>query len=153
MDAGSSYLPSELNAAYLWEQLKEAEKIEIDRMSNWVLYYKLLSPLKERELIELPYVPEECGHNAHMFYVKTKNLDERTRLIDFLKDNGIYSVFHYIPLHTAPAGKRFGIFVGEDKYTTKESVRLIRLPMFYGLKNQEVEYICNKIAEFYHCKL
>ncbi len=149
VDAGSSYLPSELNAAYLFAQLEEARKIIDDRMTSWELYFELLKPLKEEGKIELPYIPAECKHNAHMFYIKTKDIDERTKLIEFLKKNGILSVFHYIPLHTAPAGKKYGRFNGEDKYTTKESERLLRLPMYYGLKSSEVEYIAGKVKEFY----
>lgn len=149
MDAGSSYLPSELNAAYLWAQLEDAQKIYDDRMRSWNLYYEQLKPLADEGRIELPVIPEECVHNAHMFYIKTKDLEERSDLIFFLKGKQINSVFHYIPLHSSPAGKRLGIFHGEDKYTTKESERLLRLPMYYGLKNSEVEYVSECIKEFY----
>lgn len=149
VDVGSSYLPSELNAAYLWAQLEEIEKIETERKASWYLYYELLRPLKDKGLIELPYIPKECVHNAHMFYIKVKDIEERTRLIDYLGERGIDSVFHYIPLHSAPAGKKYGVFAGEDKYTTKESERLLRLPMFYGLKTKEIAYIASKIEEFY----
>lgn len=149
VDVGSSYLPSELNAAYLWAQLEEIEKIETERKASWYLYYELLRPLKDKGLIELPYIPKECVHNAHMFYIKVKDVEERTRLIDYLGERGIDSVFHYIPLHSAPAGKKYGVFAGEDKYTTKESERLLRLPMFYGLKTKEIAYIASKIEEFY----
>jgi dTDP-4-amino-4,6-dideoxygalactose transaminase len=149
VEAGSSYLPSELNAAYLWAQLEQADIIEKDRMKSWNLYYELLTPLKEQGRIELPYVPDECEHNAHMFYIKTKNLEERTRLIGYLKENGVYAVFHYIPLHNSPAGQKYGRFSGEDRYTTKESERLLRLPMYYGLTEDDVAYICEKVKEFY----
>ena len=116
---------------------------------NWKWQRKLLTPPAEAGKIELPTVPEHCVHNAHMFYIKTKDLEERTRLIDYLKENGILSVFHYIPLHSAPAGIKFGRFHGEDEYTTKESERLLRLPLYYGLKEEEVLYICEKVREFY----
>lgn len=146
---GSSYLPSDMNAAYLWAQLELAQKITDVRLARWNQYNELLQPLKQRGILELPTVPEGCIHNAHMYYIKTKNIEERTRLIDFLKENGILAVFHYIPLHTAPAGIRFGEFRGEDVYTTKESERLLRLPMFYKLTEAEVEYIVGKVKEFY----
>ena len=146
---GSSYLPSELNAAYLWAQLNKAEEIMKCRMDAWKLYDEMLSELAEESKIELQTIPKDCIHNAHMFYIKTKNADERGQLIDFLKANGIWAVFHYIPLHSAPAGKKYGYFAGEDKYTTRESERLLRLPMYYGLTLDEVEYICGKVKEFY----
>ncbi len=146
---GSSYLPSELNAAYLWAQLNKAEEIMKCRMDAWKLYDEMLSELAEESKIELQTIPKDCIHNAHMFYIKTKNAEERGQLIDFLKANGIWAVFHYIPLHSAPAGKKYGYFAGEDKYTTRESERLLRLPMYYGLTLDEVEYICGKVKEFY----
>lgn len=146
VEAGSSFLPSDINAAYLYAQLEMADEINNDRLKLWNLYYDNLKNIKQ---IELPYVPKECKHNAHMFYIKTKDLEERTRLIKYLKENNIASVFHYIPLHTAPAGIKYGRFNGEDKYTTKESKRLLRLPMYYGLKEEEVLTVCEKIKEFY----
>jgi len=149
MNYGSSYLPSELNAAYLWAQLEKADEINADRLRVWNRYKEGLSDLKEKGLIELPYIPSECTHNAHMFYVKTKDIDERTRFIDFLKKNDILSVFHYVPLHSAPAGLKFGRFNGEDRFTTKESNRLARLPLYYGLENEKVDYIIDKVHEFY----
>lgn len=147
---GSSYLPSDMNAAYLWAQLELAQEITDARLARWNQYNELLQPLKERGILELPTIPEGCVHNAHMYYVKTKDIEERSRLIDFLKENGILAVFHYIPLHTAPAGLKFGEFRGEDVYTTKESERLLRLPMFYKLTEAEVDYIVSKVKEFYH---
>lgn len=150
VDKGSSYLPSELNAAYLWAQLEEADAILNDRMTKWNLYWNLLSNssvLKDR--IELPYIPEYCEHNAHMFYIKTKDLDERTRLIAFLREHGVNAVFHYVPLHSADAGHKYGRFSGEDVYTTKESERLLRLPLHYNLKDYEIELICDLINMFY----
>ena len=150
MNYGSSYLPSDMNAAYLWAQLEMAEEITNARLARWHQYDELLQPLKERGILELPTIPEGCVHNAHMYYAKAKDLQERTALIDFLKENGILSVFHYVPLHSAPAGIKFGRFHGEDKYTTKESERLFRLPMFYSLKEEDVDYIVSKVKEFYH---
>ena len=150
VDKGSSYLPSELNAAYLWAQLEAADEIFNDRMSKWNLYYELLSAsdvLKDR--LELPYVPDECKHNAHMFYIKTKDLEERTKLISFLREKGIFAVFHYVPLHSARAGLTYGRFYGEDRYTTKESERLLRLPMHYNLSRSDVEYICESVTSFF----
>lgn len=149
VNAGSSYLPSELNAAYLWAQLERAEEIYNDRMNTWNCYYENLNGLAEEGKIELPYIPKDCVHNAHMFYLKAKDLKERTELIDFLKEKGILAVFHYIPLHTAPAGVKFGRFHGEDKYTTKESERLLRLPLYYGLEEEKVLYISDMVKEFY----
>ena len=149
VEAGSSYLPSDMNAAYLYAQLEVDDKIYDDRMSTWNTYYENLTPLKEAGYIELPVVPEGCVHNAHMFYIKAKDLEERSTLIKFLKENGISSVFHYIPLHGAPAGQKFGRFHGEDKYTTKESERLLRLPLYYGLEKEKVLTVCEKIKEFY----
>lgn len=147
---GSSYLPSDMNAAYLYAQLEMADEINDHRLALWNQYYEELLPLKERGILELPTIPEGCVHNAHMFYIKAKDLEERTELISYLKENGILAVFHYIPLHTAPAGRQFGRFHGEDVYTTKESERLCRLPMFYKLTAEEVSYITGKIREFYH---
>ena len=149
VDQGSSYLPSDMNAAYLYAQLEVADKINDARLKIWNQYNERLSVLKETGKIELPTVPEGCVHNAHMFYIKAAEINERTALISFLKENGILSVFHYIPLHTAPAGVRFGRFDGKDESTTKESERLARLPLYYGLKEEQVDYICDKVCEFY----
>ncbi len=146
VDTGSSYLPSDINAAHLFAQLEVAERINNDRLNSWNLYYKNLEGVKE---IELPYIPEECEHNAHMFYIKTKNIEERTELTKFLKEKGIMTAFHYIPLHSAPAGIKYGRFNGTDKYTTKESERLLRLPMYYGLTEKEIKLVCDQIKEFY----
>lgn len=146
---GSSYLPSDMNAAYLYAQLELAEEIFKDRMDNWELYKRELAPLAEQGKIELPVIPEGCTHNAHMFYIKAKDLEERTALLSFLKEKDILAVFHYIPLHSAPAGQKFGRFHGEDVYTTKESERLARLPLYYGLKPDQVKYICDQVKAFY----
>ncbi len=149
VDYGSSYLPSELNAAYLFAQLEVADLINSRRLEIWNTYFEELTILQSKGLIELPYIPKYCIHNAHMFYIKTKDIRERTNLINFLKENGILSVFHYVPLHSSPAGKTFSSFFGEDKYTTNESERLLRLPLYYGLKLEEVIYITEKIKEFF----
>lgn len=148
VDAGSSYLPSELNAAYLWAQLEIAEQIYNDRMESWNRYYEMLKPLESMGKVELPYVPAGCTHNAHMFYIKVRDLSERTKLINYLKEKGISAVFHYIPLHTAPAGRKYGEFRGDDVYTTRESERLLRLPMYYGLNN-DVEVVVEEIYNFF----
>ena len=149
---GSSYLPSDINAAYLYSQFEVAETINQARLDRFHQYYELLTPLMEAGRIELPVIPEGCEQNGHMFYIKTKDMEERTALIDFLKENDIMAVFHYIPLHTAPAGMKFGRFHGMDRYTTKESERLLRLPMFYQLTPEQVEYIAGKVKEFYETR-
>lgn len=146
---GSSYLPSDMNAAYLYAQLEIAEEMNDARLAIWERYYDNLRPLAQAGRIELPVVPEGCVHNGHMFYIKAKDIGERTALIDYLKQNEIHAVFHYVPLHTAPAGLKFGRFHGEDRYTTRESERLLRLPMYYGLELEQVDYICGKLREFY----
>ena len=146
---GSSYLPSDMNAAYLWAQLEKAEEINEDRLNSWGEYYNGLKELADEGKIELPYIPDGCVHNAHMFYIKAKDLEERTSLIKYLKENEINTVFHYIPLHSAPAGMKFGRFSGEDVYTTKESERLLRLPMYYHLTKEDRDKVIDKISEFY----
>lgn len=149
VDYGSSYLPSDLNAAYLWAQLEKADEINNNRLESWNKYYSALKPLEDQKLIELPVIPNECEHNAHMFYVKLKNLKERTEFIKYLKENGVQSSFHYVPLHSAPAGIKFGRFDGEDQYTTIESERLTRLPMYYGLTDEDQKkVICNIYSYF-----
>ena len=149
VDFGSSYLPSDMNAAYLYAQLEVAEEINDARLAVWNRYYENLTPLAESGRIELPVVPEGCVHNAHMFYIKAADMEERTALINFLKENDILSVFHYIPLHTAPAGQKFGRFQGEDRFTTRESERLLRLPMYYKLTPDDADSISGKVKEFY----
>lgn len=148
-DFGSSYLPSDMNAAYLYAQLEMAEEITRARMERWEQYRALLSPLAETGRITLPCIPEECTHNAHMFYIKTKDMEERSRLIAYLKERDILSVFHYVPLHSAPAGRKYGRFHGEDEYTTRESERILRLPMFYKLTEDQVTYIAEQVKAFY----
>lgn len=150
VDIGSSYLPSELNAAYLYAQLEEAEKINTNRMKIWNKYYEELKILEDQRKVELPYIPEDCIHNAHMFYLKCKDLTERTELIEYLKSNDILAVFHYIPLHTTKAGLIYSRFNGKDNYTTKESERLLRLPLYYGMEFLDVQYVVKKIKDFYN---
>lgn len=149
VDYGSSFLPSELNAAYLMAQLDQADEINNARLARWEQYYRLLSPLAAEGRIELPVIPEGCVHNAHMFYIKTRDLEERQALIQALREQGILAVFHYIPLHSSPAGKKFGRFHGEDRYTTRESERLLRLPMYYSLTEENVNDVVSVIEEFY----
>lgn len=147
--AGSSYLPSDLNAAYLWAQLEEADAVNERRLACWKQYYEELRPLEENGVIELQKIPEGCVHNAHMFYIKVKDLQQRTELLDYLKKNGVGAVFHYIPLHNAPAGIKYGCFYGEDIYTTKESDRLIRLPMYDGLTSEQIHYITETVKNYW----
>ncbi len=149
IDFGDSYLPSELNAAYLWAQLQKADEINNDRLLTWNTYHKAFQDLKNAGHIDLPFVPENCTHNAHMYYIKAKDLEERTAVIQYLREHDISSVFHYVPLHSAPAGLKFGRFSGEDKYTTKESERLIRLPIFFGMKDEERYKVIETVESFY----
>lgn len=149
VDRGSSYLQSDLNAAYLWAQLEQADKINDDRLATWHAYYEGLRPLAEAGRVELPVVPEGCVHNAHMFYLKVADLAERTALIEHLKRRGVLAVFHYIPLHSSPAGLRFGRFSGEDEYTTRESDRLVRLPMYYGLTEGDRAVVIDAARDFF----
>lgn len=149
VDQGSSYLPSELNAAFLWGQLQSADQIYDDRMRSWNAYYDRLKPLEDKGLLELPVIPDGCVHNAHMFYVKMRDLEERTALLRHLKENGIGAVFHYVPLHSSEAGKRFGRFHGEDRFTTRESERIVRLPMWYGLTESGVDQVTQFVCAFY----
>lgn len=152
VDIGSSYLPSELNVAYLYAQFQKFEIIQQRRNEIWEIYYRNLIPLQKCGYIELPYIPNECEINGHIFYIKTKNLDERNKLIIFLKLNNIMAVFHYVPLHSSPQGKKSGRFVGKDVYTTNESNKLLRLPIFFNLSNNELIYIIDKIYEYYSFK-
>ena len=149
VEMGSSYLPSDINAAYLWGQLEVADEINENRLKIWNYYNENLKELEDRGLIERPYIPEECKHNAHMYYIKLKDIEERTRLIKFMRLNDIECVFHYVPLHTAPAGIKYGRFNGEDKCTTKESERLMRLPMHYNLTEDDAKFVVTKIKEFF----
>lgn len=149
VDVGSSYLPSDIQAAYLWGQLEKAEEINSDRLKTWNYYRSALAPLASDHGIVLPSHPRECGHNAHMFYLKTKNLAERTALLDHLKNSGVMAVFHYIPLHSATAGPKFSRFHGTDVFTTAESERLIRLPIWYGMSVEDAQRAVQAVFEFY----
>ncbi len=149
IEPGSSYLPSDMNAAYLYAQLQMAEEINNDRMDHWNRYYEALMPLKEKGLIELPFVPDYCQHNAHMFYIKCKDLEERTGLIKYLESNDILPASHYVPLHSSKAGLKYSEFRGEDRYTTKESERLLRLPMYYKLTDDDLDEVVMRVKEYY----
>lgn len=149
VDIGSSYLPNDVSAAYLWGNLEKADEINSNRLSTWQKYYDRLRELEKKELIKLPTIPPYCTQNAHMFYLKVKDLEERSTLLDAFKKESIWAVFHYVPLHSASAGLKFGRFEGEDRYTTKESERLIRLPMYYGISDSEIDIVCSVITTFY----
>lgn len=149
VDKGSSFLPSEINVAYLWAQLEMAEEIKKNRLASWKRYDDGLQDLANKEYISLPFIPKDCEHNAHMYYIKTMNLEERTCLINYLKEKGILAVFHYVPLHSSVAGVKYGRFSGKDIYTTAESDRLLRLPMYYGLADKDIAYILDCVHEFY----
>lgn len=151
VDVGSSYLPSELNAAYLYPQLIQAHRINENRLRTWEIYNSLLQPLKDAGKIQLPFIPTDCEHNGHMYYIKCKDITQRTALIEHLKKKDIAAVFHYIPLHSSKAGLKFSVFSGEDKYTTIESERLLRLPMYYNMESDSVRAVCDGISEFYAC--
>lgn len=152
VDIGSSYLPSEFNVSYLYGQLEIAEEINENRLKSWNTYYSELKEMEENGLLELPFVPEECEHNAHMFYIKLLNLEERTQFIKHMKTNGISCVFHYVPLHSAEGGLKFGRFNGKDIYTTKESERLVRLPMYYEMKSEDLHGSCLEIRKYFQRK-
>lgn len=148
VDYGDSYLPSELNAAYLWAQLEEADNINQSRLDAWKRYLDNLSVLQEKSIV-MPYVPNECVHNGHIFYLKCRNINERQAFIDYMKNNGIMCAFHYVPLHSAPAGKKYGIFHGIDEFTTNESERLVRLPLYYGISNVDLDLVVDKTIDFF----
>lgn len=150
VDRGSSYLPSDINAAYLWGQLQFADRINDNRLNTWNYYWEKLQPIAKKGDIELPHIPNECVHNAHMFYIKCANLSERTALISYLKERNIQATFHYIPLHSAPAGRMFGRFHGKDEFTTRESERLVRLPMYFNLADEDRRAIVTAVSSFYH---
>lgn len=149
VDIGDSYLPSELNAAYLLAQLQRAQEIYDDRMGTWQKYWEAFRPLAEQGKVEIPVIPSDCRHNAHMFYLKLADLEERTRFIEYMKGQGVQCVFHYIPLHSSPAGKKYGRFHGEDVHTTKESERLVRLPMYYRMEQKDIDHVTEKVKEFF----
>ena len=149
VDFGDSYLPSELNAAYLYPQLLNADMINNDRMHTWNMYHSAFLPLAQKGLCEIPVIPDECVHNAHMFWIKLKDIEERTAFIRYLSEKGVQSVFHYIPLHSAPAGLKFGRFSGEDVYTTSESSRLTRLPMYYGMTDEDRHTVIQAVLAYF----
>lgn len=150
VDFGDSYLPSDMNAAYLWAQLELADEINADRLATWNKYYKAFKPLQEAGRIALPTVPNECVHNAHMFYIKCRDLEDRTIFISHMKNKDIECVFHYIPLHSAPAGIKFGRFHGKEQYTTPESERLVRLPIYYHVEHQEAEKVIHETLRYFN---
>lgn len=149
VDFGDSYLQSDLNAAYLWAQLEVADQINENRLETWNRYYTAFKPLEEKGIVQLPIIPEGCVHNAHMFYLKTKNLEIRQAYIKFMKENDILCVFHYVPLHSAPAGLKFGRFDGVDENTTFDSDRLVRLPMYYNISKMDQDKVISKTLEFF----
>lgn len=153
VDFGDSYLPSELNAAYLWGQLEQADAINQNRLDTWHAYHNAFRPLAEKGLVELPTIPDGCIHNAHMYYLKLKNLEQRTEFIAYMKGYGVGCAFHYVPLHSAPAGLKFGRFHGEDKFTTRESDRLVRLPMYYGMSLADRQSVINAVKSYFCDKL
>lgn len=149
VDYGSSYLPSDMNVAYLWGELEVAAKINNNRLSTWTAYYDAFSGLASDGLIDLPTIPDACKHNAHMFYVKLKDLNQRTDFISFLRSKGVQASFHYVPLHSSPAGERFGRFSGIDEFTTRESDRLVRLPMYYGMDKEDRERVIGAVLDYF----
>lgn len=149
VDIGSSFLMNDISAAYLWGQLEMIDTITNNRVQTWNYYYNRLLPLYNKNILELPFIPNDCTHNGHMFYIKVKDLQQRTALIDYLQKHGIYAVFHYVPLHSSPAGLRFGKFSGNDLFTTKESERLIRLPMYYNIQQKDLDYIITTLSNFF----
>lgn len=148
VDLGSSFLPSELQAAYLWGQLERVDEIKENRVATWEKYNNAFQSLL-MHCIDLPSVPVECEHNGHMYYLKLKNIKQREKFIKYLKDHGVMSVFHYIPLHSSPAGKLFSVFYGEDKYTTQDSEKLVRLPMYYGMDMREHKKVVDTVLNFF----
>ena len=149
VDFGDSYLPSELNAAYLWAQFQKADLINQNRLCSWNRYYNSLRYLEEKGCIKLPTIPKDCVHNAHMFYIKCKDLIERTEFIKKMREHEIQCTFHYVPLHSAPAGFKYGRFDFKDEHTTLESERLVRLPMYYNMAEDDLNRIIDCILEFY----
>lgn len=149
VDFGDSYLPSDLNAAYLWAQLEQADAINDSRLSVWNRYYQEFLPLQEAGKIQLPVIPSDCKHNAHMFYIKCASLKERSDFISFMRENDILCTFHYVPLHSAPAGQKFGRFSGVDEHTTSDSDRLVRLPLYYNMDADDLDKVIDKVKEFY----
>ncbi len=149
IDIGSSYLPSEIQAAFLWGQLEKAEEIGQNRLATWYRYSSGLQALEDAGLVSLPAIPADCQHNGHMFYLKVENVEQRTELLSHLIEANVHAVFHYVPLHSASAGLRFGQFHGEDRFTTTESERLIRLPMLYGMKQDDIDSVISAVTCFF----
>ena len=149
VDFGDSYLPSEINAAYLWGQLQKLNEVNADRLRSYAAYREAFAPLAQQGLLEIQALPEGCENNAHLFYLKLQDLEERTAFIRHMKDEGVMTVFHYVPLHSAPAGLRYGRFAGEDVYTTRESERLVRLPMYYGLTEADLKQVATAVLSFF----
>ncbi len=149
VDYGDSYLQSDLNAAYLWAQLEKADEINNNRLATWNTYYNAFKYLQERRIVELPTIPEGCKHNGHMFWLKCKDFETRQAYIEFMKENDILCVFHYVPLHSSPAGLKFGCFVGEDEHTTPDSDRLVRLPLYYNILPEDVQRVIDKTLDFF----
>ncbi|MDF7661007.1 dTDP-4-amino-4,6-dideoxygalactose transaminase [Erwiniaceae bacterium L1_54_6] len=148
-DIGSSYLMADLQAAYLWAQLEVAERINQQRLRLWNNYSAALQPLAASGRLALPVVPDSCRHNAHMFYIKLRDSSDRQALINWMKEAEILTVFHYIPLHSSPAGERFGRFQGDDVFTTPESERVLRLPLFYNLSDNNQRTVINSLLSFF----
>lgn len=149
VDFGDSYLPSELNAGYLWAQLLKFDEINDNRLKTWNAYNDAFKPFADKGFFDIPTIPENATHNAHMYYIKCKDLAQRTEFISFMRENGVQCTFHYIPLHSAPAGVKFGRFNGEDVNTTTESERLVRLPMYYGITDEDVNTVISCVKEFF----
>ena len=145
VNLGSSFLPADTNAAYLYANLEKAHEVNNRRLEIWNEYHKAFS---NTESIQGPTIPSECQHNAHMFYLKLKNIEERNQFIAHMKEHEIITPFHYIPLHSSPAGKKFGEFVGRDNYTTKESERLVRLPLFYNMTENQQDRVISSVMKF-----
>lgn len=149
VDFGDSYLQSDLNAAYLWAQLEMADDINENRLETWNTYYTAFEELENMGVVKRPVIPKECNHNAHMFYLKTKNLETRQEYIKYMKENDIICVFHYVPLHSAPAGEKYGRFNGDDEFTTRESDRLVRLPLYYNMKEEDIDMVIERTINFF----
>ena len=150
VDVGGSYLMNDVSAAYLWGNIEKADEINENRINSWNIYYDGLQELEDKGFLKLPTIPDACSHNDHMFYIKVKDLETRTELLEYLKQNDILSVFHYIPLHSAPAGLKFGRFDGADVCTTTESERLVRLPMHYGMNIGSIEKVIKNVKGFFN---
>ena len=153
VDFGDSYLQSDLNAAYLWAQLEEADSINNNRIESWNAYYEAFKSFEDKGIIKLPTIPDGCVHNAHMFYLKFKDLDTRQDFIKYMKENGVQCTFHYVPLHSAPAGIKFGRFDGVDEFTTSESERLVRLPLYYNMNSDDRNTVIEKTIEYLNKKV